>query len=125
MSSRSSRPLRVSDRAFALAEDLGDDGEVVGVDASAEMVTVAQNRASAARCHVRFAGTWIRPDRTAAPEPRRGFLHSEPNPSRTPSLRIRTYRCGAFGPGILSIDRMAGIDSTTVAAEGPEALAST
>ena len=45
----------LGDAALALAEDLGDDGEVVGVDASAEMVAVAQNRASAARCHVRFA----------------------------------------------------------------------
>jgi SAM-dependent methyltransferase len=45
----------LGDAALALAEDLGDDGEVVGVDVSAEMVTVAQNRASAARSHVRFA----------------------------------------------------------------------
>jgi SAM-dependent methyltransferase len=44
----------LGDAALALAEDLGDDGEVVGVDASAEMVTIAQHRASAARCHVRF-----------------------------------------------------------------------
>ena len=45
----------LGDAALALAEDLGDDGEVVGVDASVEMVTIAQKRASASRCHVRFA----------------------------------------------------------------------
>lgn len=45
----------LGDAALALAEDLGDDGEVVGVDASAQMISVAQQRASGARCHVRFA----------------------------------------------------------------------
>jgi len=45
----------LGDAALALAADLGDDGEVVGVDASAEMIAVAQQRASTARCHVHFA----------------------------------------------------------------------
>ena len=44
----------LGDAALALAEDLGNDGELVGVDASAEMIAVAQQRASAARCRVRF-----------------------------------------------------------------------
>ena len=44
----------LGDAALALAEDLGDDGEIVGVDASADMVAVPQNRARGARCHVRF-----------------------------------------------------------------------
>jgi ubiquinone/menaquinone biosynthesis C-methylase UbiE len=44
----------LGDAALALAEDLGDDGEVVGIDTSAAMVAVAQKRASGARCQVRF-----------------------------------------------------------------------
>ncbi len=40
--------------ALALADDLGDDGEVVGVDVSAEMVRAATSRADGARCRVRF-----------------------------------------------------------------------
>ncbi len=45
----------LGDAALALAEDLGDNGEVVGVDASAEMVKIAQKRAIATRCPVRFS----------------------------------------------------------------------
>jgi SAM-dependent methyltransferase len=44
----------LGDAALALAEHLGEDGEVVGVDASAEMIAVAQKRAGGARCQVRF-----------------------------------------------------------------------
>ncbi len=44
----------LGDAALALAEDLGDDGEVIGVDVSAEMVAVAKRRANATKCHVRF-----------------------------------------------------------------------
>ena len=44
----------LGDAALALAADLGSDGEVVGVDVSAEMVAGAQSRARAATCRVRF-----------------------------------------------------------------------
>jgi len=44
----------LGEAALALADDLGDDGEVVGVDLSAEMVRVAQLKSGAARCRVRF-----------------------------------------------------------------------
>jgi SAM-dependent methyltransferase len=44
----------LGDAALALAADLGTDGEVVGVDASAEMVAGARARARTARCPVRF-----------------------------------------------------------------------
>lgn len=44
----------LGEAALALADDLGDDGEVVGVDASAEMLRVARSNAAATRCHVRF-----------------------------------------------------------------------
>ena len=40
---------------MTLAEDLGDGGEIVGLDASAEMIAVARARARAAACRVRFS----------------------------------------------------------------------
>lgn len=40
--------------ALALADDLGDDGDVVGIDASAAMLRVARSDVGAARCRVRF-----------------------------------------------------------------------
>ena len=45
----------LGEAALSLAEDLGDDGDVVGVDVSAEMVRVARARATTAGCRVRFA----------------------------------------------------------------------
>ena len=44
----------LGDAALALAEDLGGQGEVVGIDASTEMITGARNRARAASCRARF-----------------------------------------------------------------------
>lgn len=44
----------LGEAALALAQDLGEDGEVVGVDVSAEMLRVARAKARAARCRVRF-----------------------------------------------------------------------
>lgn len=45
----------LGDAALALKADLGSTGELVGLDVSAEMITAASARASAARCAVRFA----------------------------------------------------------------------
>ena len=45
----------LGEAALALADDLGDTGEIVGVDVSAEMLRVARANADAARCRVRFA----------------------------------------------------------------------
>ncbi len=45
----------LGEAALALAADLGVEGEVVGVDASAEMIAGARSRARAARCRIRFA----------------------------------------------------------------------
>jgi SAM-dependent methyltransferase len=44
----------LGDAALALADDLGSDGEIVGIDASAEMIAGARSRAHTARCRVRF-----------------------------------------------------------------------
>ncbi len=44
----------LGDAALALAADLGADGEIVGIDASAEMVRGARARAAAAQCRTRF-----------------------------------------------------------------------
>jgi ubiquinone/menaquinone biosynthesis C-methylase UbiE len=45
----------LGDAALALAEDLGATGEVVGIDASASMLSVARERARAAVCPARFS----------------------------------------------------------------------
>jgi SAM-dependent methyltransferase len=45
----------LGDAALALAEDLGPGGEVVGIDVSASMLTVARERATAAECSIRFS----------------------------------------------------------------------
>ena len=44
----------LGDTALALADELGSDGEIVGIDASAEMIAGARSRARTARCRVRF-----------------------------------------------------------------------
>ncbi|MEP7204351.1 MAG: methyltransferase domain-containing protein [Ilumatobacteraceae bacterium] len=44
----------LGEAALTLAQDLGEDGEVVGIDVSAEMLHVARAKAGEARCRVRF-----------------------------------------------------------------------
>jgi SAM-dependent methyltransferase len=44
----------LGEAALGLAQDLGEGGEVVGVDASERMLRVARSSAAAARCRVRF-----------------------------------------------------------------------
>jgi SAM-dependent methyltransferase len=44
----------LGDAALALANDLGTDGEIVGIDVSEKMIASAQSRARTARCSVRF-----------------------------------------------------------------------
>jgi SAM-dependent methyltransferase len=44
----------LGDAAIALAFDLGDDGEVVGIDSSEQMVRAADARSGGAPCRVRF-----------------------------------------------------------------------
>ena len=45
----------LGEAAFALVDDLGDHGEIVGVDLSAEMVRVSRARFRTAPCHARFS----------------------------------------------------------------------
>ncbi|MEI6357614.1 MAG: methyltransferase domain-containing protein [Verrucomicrobiota bacterium] len=45
----------LGEAALALGEDLGEGGEVVGIDASEQMLRVARANATAARCHTRFS----------------------------------------------------------------------
>jgi len=45
----------LGDAALALATDIGEAGELVGVDVSNEMISAARARARAARCQVRFS----------------------------------------------------------------------
>jgi SAM-dependent methyltransferase len=45
----------LGEAALALAEDVGRDGAVVGVDISEEMLHIARANASTARCRVRFS----------------------------------------------------------------------
>ncbi len=45
----------LGEAALAFADDLGDDGEIVGIDASEEMLRVARSNARSARCRVRFS----------------------------------------------------------------------
>jgi SAM-dependent methyltransferase len=59
----------LGEAALALAEDLGETGEIVGVDASERMLDVARAGAAAARCRVRFT----RGDATALDEPDDAF----------------------------------------------------
>jgi ubiquinone/menaquinone biosynthesis C-methylase UbiE len=59
----------LGEASLALAEDLGTAGEVVGIDASTAMLTVARERSRAVPCHVRFSvGTAL-----ALEEPNRSF----------------------------------------------------
>jgi SAM-dependent methyltransferase len=45
----------LGDAALTLAQELGDDGELVGIDASTEMLAAARGRARDATCPVRFS----------------------------------------------------------------------
>jgi SAM-dependent methyltransferase len=45
----------LGDAALTLAQELGDDGELVGIDASTEMLSAARGRARDATCRVRFS----------------------------------------------------------------------
>jgi LmbE family N-acetylglucosaminyl deacetylase/SAM-dependent methyltransferase len=86
--------------ALALAVDLGDDGEVVGIDGSEAMLVEARTRAADARCSVRFTVG----DACALDEPDAGFdvVRSErmlqwvPDPDRAVAEMARVVRPGGL-----------------------------
>src|SRR5580704_12194377 len=45
----------LGDAALAFADDLGIDGEIVGIDVSSKMIAAARSRGRTARCRVRFS----------------------------------------------------------------------
>lgn len=45
----------LGDAALALADDLGADGRIVGIDASSSMLSIARERAATASCPTRFS----------------------------------------------------------------------
>src|SRR4051794_23210768 len=45
----------LGDAGLTLATGVGEDGELVGIDASAQMIAAAQQRAAGVRCRVRFS----------------------------------------------------------------------
>jgi ubiquinone/menaquinone biosynthesis C-methylase UbiE len=59
----------LGEAGLALAEDLGAEGELVGVDASEQMLAVARRSAQSARCRVRFTVG----DAASLDEPRDSF----------------------------------------------------
>ena len=59
----------LGDAALALADDLGVNGQVVGIDVSHSMLSLARERARAAACQVRFSVG----DALALDEPDRSF----------------------------------------------------
>jgi SAM-dependent methyltransferase len=88
----------LGEAALALAQDLGDDGEIVGVDRSERMLRVARSKAAAARCRVRFSVG----DASALDEPDDSFdaarsertLQWLPDPSAAVAEIVRVVRPG-------------------------------
>ncbi len=90
----------LGDAAVALSADLGDTGEVVGIDGSSVMLAEARARAADARCAVRFAVG----DAGALDEPNGSFdaVRSErmlqwvPDPDRAVAEMARVVRPGGL-----------------------------
>lgn len=90
----------LGDAALALAADLGEHGEVVGVDGSKAMIAEAQVRAASGRCSARFAVG----DAAALDEPDDSFdaVRSErmlqwvPDPGRAVAEMARVVRPGGL-----------------------------
>ena len=71
----------LGEAALVLAQDLGDGGELVGVDVSERMLRVARSNAGAARCRVRFTSTSI----------------ESPTLNRSPADDLRVQANAGFG----------------------------
>jgi SAM-dependent methyltransferase len=88
----------LGEAALALAGDLGDDGELVGIDASERMLRVARANASGARCRVRFtvgdAGALAEPDDAFDAARSERMLQWLPDPAAAVAEMVRVVRPG-------------------------------
>jgi SAM-dependent methyltransferase len=86
------------DAALALAEDLGDQGTLVGIDASEQMLRVARANARSARCRVLFstgdAGALDEPDDSFDVARSERTLQWLPDPAAAVAEMVRVVRPG-------------------------------
>jgi len=90
----------LGDAAIALSADLGEHGEVVGVDGSKVMIAEAQVRAASARCGTRFvvgdAGALDEPDDSFDAVRSERMLQWVPDPGRAVAEMARVVRPGGL-----------------------------
>jgi N-acetyl-1-D-myo-inositol-2-amino-2-deoxy-alpha-D-glucopyranoside deacetylase len=90
----------LGDAALALSSDLGDRGEVVGIDGSEVMLAEARVRASDATCRVRFtvgdAGDLDEPDASFDAVRSERMLQWVPDPARAVAEMARVVRPGGL-----------------------------
>ncbi len=88
----------LGEAALALAGDLGDDEELVGIDASESMLRVARANAADARCRVRFtvgdAGALAEPDDAFDAARSERTLQWLPSPAAAVAEVVRVVRPG-------------------------------
>lgn len=90
----------LGDAALALSIDLGDQGEVVGIDGSKVMLAEARARAADAKCRVRFtvgdAGALDEPDASFDAVRSERMLQWVPDPARAVAEMARVLRPGGL-----------------------------
>lgn len=90
----------LGDAALALSVDLGDQGEVVGIDGSEVMLAEARVRAADATCRVRFtvgdAGALGEPDASFDAVRSERMLQWVPDPARAVAEMARVLRPGGL-----------------------------
>lgn len=90
----------LGDAALALSIDLGDQGEVVGIDGSKVMLAEARVRAADATCRVRFtvgdAGALDEPDASFDAVRSERMLQWVPDPARAVAEMARVLRPGGL-----------------------------
>lgn len=90
----------LGDAALALSIDLGDQGEVVGIDGSEVMLAEARERAAGATCRVRFtvgdAGALDEPDASFEAVRSERMLQWVPDPARAVAEMARVLRPGGL-----------------------------
>ena len=90
----------MGDAVLALSVDLGDQGEIVGIDGSALMLAKARERAALVPCAVRFAvgdaGTLDEPDASFDAVRSERMLQWVPDPARAVAEMARVVRPGGL-----------------------------